>query len=157
MVEKAPRPAAPKEPNRAKEIEGFGEAFNSQNSKTHKQHQDVPVVVDGIVLQLRYPGLSGTGAAWVEAAMRHLAERALASQGLRAFECPKSSAGLHEAGHCVIGAVDGVVPSRTAIWSIRKLGRLQWIGMTYGSRHCGLTTGRTPKRTSSTPAPKWPG
>jgi hypothetical protein len=132
MVEKAPRPAAPNEPNRAREIEGFGDAFNSQNSKTHELHQGEAVVAGGIALHLQYPQLSGTGLAWIEAAMRHLAERARASQGLRPFECPKSSTGLHEAGHCVIGAVDGVVPSRAAIWSSRKLARLQWIGMTYG-------------------------
>jgi hypothetical protein len=132
MSKKAPHPAALGEPNRARETEGFGDAFNPENSNTHELHQGEPVVAGGIALHLQYPQLSGRGLAWIEAAMRHQAERALESQGLRAFECPKSSAGFHEAGHCVIGAVDGEVPSRAAIWSIRKLGRLQWIGMTYG-------------------------
>jgi hypothetical protein len=48
MTEKVPRPAAPSEPCRAREIEGVGDAFNSQNSKTTHLHQGWPVVVGGI-------------------------------------------------------------------------------------------------------------
>jgi hypothetical protein len=39
MVKKAPRPAAPSEPNRAGNIEGFGDAFNSPDSKRTGQDQ----------------------------------------------------------------------------------------------------------------------
>jgi hypothetical protein len=88
--------------------------------------------VGSIELRVQYPRLGGNGATVVETGMRFLTERALAVGGLRAFECPKSSAAFHEAGHCVIGALDGVVPSHANIWSVLELGRLQWIGKTYG-------------------------
>jgi hypothetical protein len=52
--------------------------------------------------------------------------------GPRAFECPKTSAAFHEAGHCVVGAVLGERPSKAAIWPIVELGREQWIGRTHG-------------------------
>ena len=57
---------------------------------------------------------------------------AFAMGGPRAFECPKTSAAFHEAGHCVVGAVLGERPSKAAIWPTIELGREQWIGRTYG-------------------------
>jgi hypothetical protein len=52
--------------------------------------------------------------------------------GPRAFECPKTSATLHEAGLCSVGAVQGERPSKATIWPIIEHGREQWIGRTYG-------------------------
>jgi hypothetical protein len=57
---------------------------------------------------------------------------AFAIDGPRAFECPKTSAAFHEAGHCVVGALQGKHPSKASIWPITELGRVQWIGRTYG-------------------------
>jgi hypothetical protein len=41
-----------------------------------------------------------------------LTATALATDGPRALECPKSSAAFHEAGHCVIYAFEGMLPTR---------------------------------------------
>jgi hypothetical protein len=57
---------------------------------------------------------------------------ALAIDGSRAFDCPKSSAAFHEAGHCLVSFLQGTTPSRASIWPIKELGRTQWIGRTYG-------------------------
>jgi hypothetical protein len=102
------------------------------SDKTEVQYQAATAVVRQIELQIRHPRLGGNGATFVETGMRFLIERSLAIGGPRAFECPKSSAAFHEAGHCVIGALDGVVPSSANIWPVLELGRLQWIGKTYG-------------------------
>jgi hypothetical protein len=56
---------------------------------------------------------------------------AFALQGPRAFECPKSSAAIHEAGHAVIYAQLGTLPSKLAIWPIVVSGVQQWVGRTY--------------------------
>jgi len=117
--------------HRGGETEGFGDAFNSPNSKTEDPHRGA-YAVGRIELRIQFPRLGGNGAKLVETWMRFLTERALAIGGLRAFECPQSSAAFHEAGHCVIGALDGVVPSCASIWSVLELGQRQWIGKTYG-------------------------
>jgi hypothetical protein len=57
---------------------------------------------------------------------------ALSIDGPRAFECPKSSAALHEAGHCLIDALNGTPPASASIWPIRESGRVHWIGRTNG-------------------------
>jgi hypothetical protein len=57
---------------------------------------------------------------------------AFAIGGPRAFECPKTSAAFHEAGHCVVGALQSNHPSKASIWPIIELGRVQWVGRTYG-------------------------
>jgi hypothetical protein len=44
----------------------------------------------------------------------------------------KTSAAFHEAGHCVVGALQRKHPSKASIWPIFELGRVQWIGRTYG-------------------------
>jgi hypothetical protein len=132
MAPNIKRPVAPSGAQRGWETEGFGDAFNSPNSKTEGPHQGAPAVVSRIELRIQYPRLGGNRATFVETGMRFLTERALAIGGLWAFECPKSSAAFHEAAHCVIGALDGAVPSRASIWPVLELGRLQWIGKTYG-------------------------
>src|SRR5262245_27238872 len=45
-------------------------------------------------------------------------------------ESPKTSAAWHEAGHCVIGAVDGNLPTKVSIWCVQKSGQSHWIGRT---------------------------
>jgi hypothetical protein len=57
---------------------------------------------------------------------------ALAIDGPRAFDCPKSSAAFHEAAHCLVSFLQRTTPSRASIWPIKELGRTQWIGRTYG-------------------------
>jgi hypothetical protein len=65
--------------------------------------------------------------------MRAAVERAVAIDGVRALECPQTSAAFNEAGHCVIGASQGERPSKVSIWPIRELGRCHWIGRTGGT------------------------
>jgi hypothetical protein len=131
MMEKTPRPAALGGANRAVGIEGFADAFNPQISKAHEQHQGVSSVFRRVEI-LQPSGLSGTGTTDVEALTLRLYERALAMEGPRAFACPRSSAALHEGGHCLINALDVSIPTRAKIWWVVAAGRLQWTGMTYG-------------------------
>lgn len=74
----------------------------------------------------------GYGAQLLATAMHDKLATALTIDGRRAFECPKTSAAFHEAGHCVVGAIQGDNPSKASIWPIVELGRSQWIGRTYG-------------------------
>lgn len=80
----------------------------------------------------RYVEFSGVGADRLAAAMSEAMERAVAIDGARALECSKRAAAYHESGHCVVYALDGILPARAIIWSIRELGRRQWIGRTDG-------------------------
>ena len=80
-----------------------------------------------------YVRAEGEGAQRLAAALHAAQMRALAIGGPRAFECPKSSAALHEAGHCLIDALNGTLPASASIWPIWEFGRLQWIGRTNGT------------------------
>jgi hypothetical protein len=71
------------------------------------------------------------GAAGLNAKMAQLCAGVLETDGPRAFECPKSAAAFHEAGHCIISAHDGVPPSHATIWPIVVAGQSRWIGRTY--------------------------
>jgi hypothetical protein len=132
MCKKAPRPPILGDRvGRARNHEGFGDAFNSQNSNTEDQRQGdisarLPIVwpINGV----RAPGgASARLARMMEATQAH----AFALQGPRAFHCPKPSAAFHEAGHAVFYAKSGVVPSKITIWPILVSGQQQWIGKTY--------------------------
>jgi hypothetical protein len=74
----------------------------------------------------------GNGADHLLTAMRAAAALALVIDGPQAFECPQSTAAVHEAGHCVMDALNGDYPARASIWPIVELGRTQWIGRTEG-------------------------
>jgi hypothetical protein len=58
------------------------------------------------------------------------ANRLLACEGLRAFEMPRSSALAHEAGHCIVGAAEGLTIVDVRIFK-RDIG--------YGPVWCGQT------------------
>ena len=133
MSPKAPRPPTlVDQVGRAGEYEGFGDAFDFQNSSAGEQRQGdlrarVPITwpLDGVQTP-------GNGAARLAAMMDAAIAHALALQGPRAFECPKSSAAIHEAGHAVFYAQSGILPSKIAIWPTVVLGEQRWIGRTYG-------------------------
>ena len=59
-----------------------------------------------------------------------LCTRAFELFGPRAFECPKSAAAAHEAGHCVFDALEGAIPLNATIWPIKVAGQTRWIGRT---------------------------
>jgi hypothetical protein len=86
-----------------------------------------------IGFKTQYVEARGSGAKYFALAMLEITAMALAAEGLRAFDSPKSSAALHEAGHCVIDALDGDIPQRASIWRIVEFGRPQWIGRTEGA------------------------
>jgi hypothetical protein len=65
--------------------------------------------------------------------MSAMAEYVLGVGGLQAFECPQTSAAIHEAGHCVVDTIEGHLPTRAAIWPTECFGRPQWVGKTYGA------------------------
>jgi hypothetical protein len=65
---------------------------------------------------------------WLTEILRGLYAKAEAIQGAAAFESTRSSAAFHEAGHCVIGAVDGNQPRRVRIKRIG--GAKGWTGVT---------------------------
>jgi hypothetical protein len=66
------------------------------------------------------------------AAMREAVARAITIDGVRALECSKLAAAFHEAGHCVVYALQRNHPARASIWPIWEFGQRQWIGRTYG-------------------------
>ena len=59
-----------------------------------------------------------------------LCTRAFELFGPRAFECPKSAAAAHEAGHCIFDALEGAIPLNATIWPIKAAGQTRWIGRT---------------------------
>ena len=123
MNPKTPRPAAPGRAHRAASSKELPCTFDCQNSEAVDGHQAGPA--------FNRPAASMRGAEWLALAISEKRELAFAIDGRRAFECPKTSAAFHEAGHCVVGAVQGEHPSKATIWPI-KHGRVQWVGRTYG-------------------------
>lgn len=116
---------------RAGGTEGFADAFNSPNSRTEGTHQGaIPL---GVLLEIAPCNVGGSGSVVVNETRRAMAAQLFAVGGMRAFECPKSSAVVHEAGHCVNYAIDGVIPTRAIIWPERRDGRVFWLGHTDGS------------------------
>jgi hypothetical protein len=120
MVEKAPRPGASDEAHRAG-IEGFGNAFNTPDSSASGPHQGAQAS------EGRGPG--DVVAAGVAA---RIAAAAVERDGPAALVCTRRSTALHEAGHCVICALDGTLPTSTRIWPIRHDGGIEWLGRTEG-------------------------
>jgi hypothetical protein len=64
----------------------------------------------------------------LEADMEAQARRAYDIQGVAAFDCPKSAAALHEAGHAVVATAFGVEVKRAAIAKRHIEGRGVWLG-----------------------------
>ena len=111
--------------------EYLGGSSDQQDSDESALHQDRSAGAYSIRLgqvQVRDQG--------AELLVGAICEALLATSGPRAFECPKTSAAFHEAGHCVVGALHGSIPSKVTIWPIVELGRPQWIGRTYGLPTC---------------------
>jgi hypothetical protein len=116
MMEKTPRPGASNEAHRARETEGFADAFNSPNSKTDGPHQ----------------GAAERSANLVAALANKLATAVVERDGPTALVCTKRATALHEASHAVIAALDGTPPSSAHIWPIQHDGRVEWLGRTEG-------------------------
>jgi hypothetical protein len=70
-----------------------------------------------------------TGAADVTA---RIAAAAVERDGPAALVCTERSTALHEAGHCVICALDGTLPTSARIWPILHDGGIEWLGRTEG-------------------------
>lgn len=71
-------------------------------------------------------------AAWASDALR-LAADGVVAQGAAAFDCPRSAAALHEAGHCVVYRAEGEHVTVTRIWHEFFLDRRNWLGLTKGT------------------------
>jgi hypothetical protein len=84
-------------------------------------------------------------AAYLDARIGALYAHAFDLDGPRAFECYKSCAAFHEAGHCILYALDGVIPLRATIWSIVVAGRPHWIGRTYSDVGYRINTETSPE------------
>jgi hypothetical protein len=129
--QKAPRPAPlVKGANRAGKREGFGDAFNSPNTKKPDTQQGA--ALRGVLLKIKCPDVAGRSAGRIIKDMSAIMAHVFVTDGPRAFDCPKSSATVHEAGHCVIHALNGGMPTRAAIWPEIIDGRTQWLGNTEG-------------------------
>ena len=61
-----------------------------------------------------------------------MTRNAVIRQGPAAFDCPKTTACVHEAGHCIVYAIQGIVPERVSIKCRRRQGREYWGGVTMG-------------------------
>jgi hypothetical protein len=83
-------------------------------------------------------GLPGTGiavacipaAAALNEIAAGMARSAFEKDGLRAFDCTRRAASLHEAGHAIIGTVDGRKVRDVRLRRRLIAGRYQWLGMT---------------------------
>ena len=128
MHQKAPRPgtALIVRTNRAGS-EYLGGSSDPQSSDHNTQHQDM--AAPACRFRLGQVQVRDHGA---EPVVGAICKALLATSGPRAFECPKTSAAFHEAGHCVVGTLQGSIPSKATIWPVVELGRPQWIGRTYG-------------------------
>jgi hypothetical protein len=118
--------------SQAGKAEGFGSTFGSQDSQPKDQHPAKSAAARGR-LKTQYVQARGSSAEYICSAMQAMLAAALVIDGPRAVECPKSSAAFHEAGHCLIDALNGTLPASASIWPIREIGRLQWIGRTIGT------------------------
>jgi hypothetical protein len=138
MAEKAPRLGAASAPYQAGDGKSLTQKCRLLRStvfpKALAAAQTAPdLVPHGAAVEGGLPNIMGTHAPLIRRMMGTLVEKVHALGGMDAFDCPKTSAAVHEAGHCVSHACEGFIPTRAAIWSIRRLGRTQWIGMTYGT------------------------
>ena len=103
---------------------------DSQTSNRDARHQDKAEAEPSVRIgQVRVRGHCAGRFVDVMAEIQLIA---LAIDGPRAFDCPKSSAAFHEAGHCLVSFLQGTTPSRASIWPINELGHTRWIGRTYG-------------------------
>jgi len=131
MPPKAPRPPTLIDRvKRAGNFEGFGDAFDFQNTISEQQLQDSARAP--VAWPIGQVQTSEKDAARLAAMLEAVTTRAFAPQGARAFDYPKPSAAIHESGHAVFYAQSGVVPSKIAIWSIVVSGEQFWIGRNYG-------------------------
>jgi hypothetical protein len=138
MTEKAPRPGAPTEQNRAGDGRIPGQECRVPNNTLYPKilaaaRTGPDLAHRGAALEVGLPNVMGPDAPLIRSMMSALAEQVYALGGLGAFDCPKPSAVVHEAGHCVMYASEGLMPTRAAIWPITRLGRTQWVGKTYGT------------------------
>jgi hypothetical protein len=76
--------------------------------------------------------MDSPGARIAAALANKLATAAVERDGPAALVCTKRSTALHEAGHCVIGALDGTLPTSARIWPIQDDGGIEWLGRTEG-------------------------
>jgi hypothetical protein len=84
--------------------------------------------------------ISGKSASASAEMFRDMARDAYATQGADAFSCPKSAAAAHEAGHAIIHALQGFVPTSVKIWPANANGRTYWKGLTDGAPPWRLNT-----------------
>ena len=131
MSQKAPRPAARNEPNRAGS-EYLGGSSEPRIATTKINIKPNSASASSIRFRTRYVHAQNSGAERLANAMYEKLVMALTIDGARAFDCPKTSAAFHESGHCVISALQGHTPSKASIWSVIEFGRPQWIGRTDG-------------------------
>jgi hypothetical protein len=133
MCPKTPRPPT-LGVERAGNSKGLAGTFDPQTSETPNRQQGsrnaLPVNTAAVT---RYVP-SSQDADRLVATLRDMAALAHNLVGPCAFDCPKSSAALHEAGHALMHTLDGKLPERASIWPIRELGRVQWVGRTDSPR-----------------------
>jgi hypothetical protein len=130
-------PETPRPPTlagqRAGTSKGLGGTFDPQTSETPNRQQDsrnaLPVNTEAVTQHVR---ASKQDTDRLAAAMREAVACAIAIDGVRALECSKLAAAYHEAGHCVVHALQRNLPARASIWPIWEFGQCLWIGRTYG-------------------------
>jgi hypothetical protein len=143
MPHNAPRPSAALNvqgcPGGSETLAGTSDFQNSNHKSTLQQKSEA-----GPSIRIGQVRVRGPGADRFVGAIADKLLLALSIVGPRAFQYPKTSAAFHEAGHCVVGALQGSIPSKATIWPIVELGHQQWIGRTYG-----LPNWRVDKNTSA--------
>ncbi|MDW5315495.1 hypothetical protein [Rhizobium sp. PL01] len=87
--------------------------------------------------------MSGSTLEIFDTIVSRLAATAFKMQGDAAFEYPRRDAALHEAGHAVWHAANGIKVNVCKIWRVKDQGKRAWIGVTMqdgGMEHVTLDT-----------------
>jgi hypothetical protein len=118
MTKEGPRLVAPSEPNRAEDGRSAEQKCQLPSNpvfpKILAATQTAPEVApSGSALEVGVPNVMGPDAPLIRRRMSALAEQVYAVGGLDAFDYPKPSAAVHEAGHCVEFASEGLIPILT--------------------------------------------
>jgi hypothetical protein len=115
--------------SRAGNFEAVRDGFDPRNNQKGPPDQVSPFIkVSKYVSLSNVPGAGAFANSFLGAMMHH----AFMRQGPAAFDCPKSAACVHEAGHCVIYAIQGVVPEFVRIKRKWLHGREYWTGVIKG-------------------------
>jgi hypothetical protein len=125
MNPKMPLPAAHIGAHRATGSEFLGRHSDPQSSSVDPENLATVSQQETVV---RSNGEKTDIAAAREAQLTSVLTAIAMTGGAGVFQSTKRSAALHEAGHAVIFALEGIMPTRARIWPVIEDGCSEWVG-----------------------------